>query len=112
VHGEHEADHEERHQSHDIASRDPAERKALMAHYQNVYTTNLDGIGLTAYPGALIINKRFANIPAGAPIFMFNWAEDNIIRERVFVPADKQQNYELHPNTLPGEPGSAGPVGL
>jgi len=61
-----------------------------MKHYQNVYTTNLDGIGLTAYPGALIVNKRFANIPAGAPIFMYNWAEDNIIRERVFVPADKQ----------------------
>ena len=71
---------------------------------------NLDGIGLTAYPGALIINKRFANIPAGAPIFMYNWAEDNIIRERVFVPADKQIGAELHPNTLPGAPGSAGPV--
>ena len=62
------------------------------------------------YPGALIINKRFANIPAGAPIFMYNWAEDNIIRERVFVPKDKQINAELHPNTLPGKPGDAGPV--
>jgi len=93
-----------------MASRDPAERIELMKHYQNVYTTNLDGIGLTAYPGALIINKRFANIPAGAPIFMYNWAEDNIIRERVYVPTDKQIGAELHPNTLPGAPGSAGPV--
>ena len=92
------------------ASRDTAEKIELMKHYQNVYTTNLDGIGLTAYPGALIINKRFANIPAGAPIFMYNWAEDNIIRERVFVPADQQIGAELHPNTLPGAPGSAGPV--
>ncbi len=91
-----------------IASRDPAERQELMKHYQNVYTTNLDGIGLTAYPGALIVNKRFANIPAGAPIFMYNWAEDNIIRERVFVPTDKQINAELHPNTLPGKPGDKG----
>ena len=41
---------------------------------------------------------------------MYNWAEDNIIRERVFVPADKQIDAELHPNTLPGAPGSAGPV--
>ena len=42
---------------------------------------------------------------------MFNWAEDNIIRERVFVPADKQQSFELHPDTLPGEPGIGnGPV--
>ena len=93
-----------------MTSRDAAERVELMKHYQNVYTTNLDGIGLTAYPGALIVNKRFANIPAGAPVFMYNWAEDNIIRERVFVPADKQIGAELHPNTLPGAPGSAGPV--
>ena len=93
-----------------MASRDSAEKIELMKHYQSVYTTNLDGIGLTVYPGALIINKRFANIPAGAPIYMYNWAEDNIIRERVFVPADKQIGAELHPNTLPGAPGSAGPV--
>jgi len=93
-----------------MATRDPAERVALMKQYQKIYTENLDGIGLTAYPGALIINKRFANIPAGAPIFMYNWAEDNIIRERVFVPKDKQINAELHPNTLPGKPGDAGPV--
>ena len=92
------------------ASRDSAERIALMKTYQNLYTTNLDGIGLTAYPGALIINKRFANIPAGAPIFMYNWAEDNIVRERVYVPADKQIGAELYPNMLPGAPGSAGPV--
>ena len=55
-----------------------------MKQYQKIYTENVYGIGLTQYPGALIINKRFANIPAGAPIFMFNWAEDNIIRERVY----------------------------
>ncbi len=93
-----------------IATRDAAERAELMKHYQNVYTATLDGIGLTAYPGALIVNKRFANIPAGAPIFMYNWAEDNIIRERVFVPADKQIDAELHPDMLPGAPGSAGPI--
>jgi peptide/nickel transport system substrate-binding protein len=93
-----------------IASRDPAKRVELMKTYQKLYTTNLDGIGLTAYPGALIINKRFANIPAGAPIFMYNWAEDNIIRERVYVPADKQLGAELHPNTLPGKPGDPGPA--
>jgi peptide/nickel transport system substrate-binding protein len=95
-----------------IGTDDTAERLELMKTYQKIYTENLYGIGLTQYPGALIINKRFANIPPGAPIFMFNWAEDNIIRERVFVPADKQQSYELHPNTLPGAPGSAGPESL
>jgi peptide/nickel transport system substrate-binding protein len=68
--------------------------------------------GLTVYPGALIINKRFSNVAPGAPIFMYNWAEDNIIRERVYVAADKQQNYELFPNTLAGAPGSKPGEGL
>ena len=94
-----------------IAEPDAAKKADLMKQYQKLYTENAYTIGLTQYPGALIINKRFANIPAGAPIFMFNWAEDNIIRERVFVPKDKQQNFELHPATLPGEPGlDTGPV--
>ena len=91
-----------------IGERDPAKRVELMKTYQKLYTENLYGIGLTAYPGALIINKRFSNIPAGAPIFMYNWAEDNIIRERVFVATDKQIGAELHPQTLPGKPGDPG----
>ncbi len=93
-----------------IATNDSDERKELMKTYQKLYTENLYGIGLTNYPGALIINKRFSNIPPGAPIFMFNWAEDNIIRERVFVAADAQADHEPHPGTLPGAPGSDGPV--
>jgi peptide/nickel transport system substrate-binding protein len=94
-----------------ISETDPAKRVDLMKQFQKIYTQNAYAIGLTQYPGALIINKRFANIPAGAPIFMFNWAEDNIFRERVFVPKEKQQNYELHPKTLPGAPGVGnGPV--
>ena len=68
-----------------------------MQEWQKIYTENVYGIGLTQYPGALIINKRFSNIPPGAPIFMYNWAEDNIIRERVWVAADKQGGRELHP---------------
>jgi peptide/nickel transport system substrate-binding protein len=93
-----------------ISSRDPAERVELMKQYQKLYTENVYTFGLTAYPGALIINKRFSNIPAGAPIYMYNWAEDNIIRERVWVAADKQIGAELHPNTLPGALGDAGPM--
>ncbi len=80
------------------ASRDPAERVELIKQYQKVSTENVYEIGLTQYPGALMVNKRFANVPPGAPIFMFNWAEDNIIRERMFVPADKQKpNSKLAP---------------
>ena len=91
------------------ATRDPAERVELMKQYQKIYTENLYGIGLTVYPGALVINKRFSNIPEGAPIFMYNWAEDNIYRERVWVAEDKQIDAELHPDTLPGPLGS-GPM--
>ena len=46
-----------------IASNDNDERAELMKQYQKIATTNLDTIGLTEYPGALIINKRFSNIP-------------------------------------------------
>lgn len=88
-----------------IGTRDSAQRVELMKRYQKLHTENLFSVGLTAYPGALIINKRFANIPAGAPIFMYNWAEDNIFRERVYVPTDAQQDYELHPNSLPSSNG-------
>ena len=89
-----------------IGSRDAAERVELMKQFQQVFTENVYGVGLTAYPGALIINKRFSNIPPGAPIFMYNWAEDNIIRERVFVAADQQPGLEVYPDTLPAAPGT------
>lgn len=93
-----------------IGSSDNDERTELMKQYQKVATTNVNSVGLTEYPGALVVNKRFSNIPVGAPIFMFNWAEDTIIRERVFVAADKQGDYELFPQQLPGKPGEKGPM--
>jgi len=95
-----------------ISAKEPADRIALMKQYQKAATENVYTAGLTVYPGALIINKRFANVAPGAPIFMYNWAEDNIIRERVFVPKDKQSKNELFPDTLPGIPGAAPGEGL
>jgi peptide/nickel transport system substrate-binding protein len=95
-----------------IAASDPKERVELMKQYQKLATENVYQAGLTVYPGALIINKRFANVAPGAPIFMYNWAEDNIIRERVYVAADKQSKNEVFPDTLPGVPGSAPGEGL
>ena len=88
------------------ATRDTAEQVELIKQYQKVYTENLYAIGLIQYPPALMINKRFANVPQGAPPFLFNWAEDNIIRERMYVPIDQQQpQYQQQPETLPGSPG-------
>lgn len=93
-----------------ILSKDNAERADLMKQFQKIYTANVNTVGLTEYAGALVINKRFSNIPSGAPIFMFNWAEDAVIRERVFVKADSQGDYELFPEQLPGTPGGPGPM--
>ncbi|MGG6892827.1 MULTISPECIES: ABC transporter substrate-binding protein [Rhizobium] len=91
-------------------SQNSDERVALMKKFQKISTENLYNIGLTEYPGALIINKRFSNVPPGTPIFLFNWAEDSVLRERLWVAADKQGKYELFPDQLPGAPGSAGPI--
>ena len=35
---------------------------------------------------------------------------DEIMRERVWVAADKQGKYELFPEQLPGKPGEGGPI--
>lgn len=93
-----------------ILSSDPQEQAALMKQYQKIYTTNVNTVGLVEYPGALIINKRFKNVPPGTPIYMFNWAEDSVMRERLYVPTADQGNYELFKDELPGKPGGAGPV--
>ncbi|MBZ9725954.1 ABC transporter substrate-binding protein [Mesorhizobium sp. CO1-1-11] len=93
-----------------VSSADNNQRASLMRDFQKVSTEHVYNVGLTEYPGALIVNKRFSNIPQGTPIFMFNWAEDSIIRERVFVAADKQAKYELFPEELPGKPGDKGPM--
>jgi peptide/nickel transport system substrate-binding protein len=90
-----------------IASNDPEERVELMKRYQRLYTENVYAVGLTQYSAALIVNRRFANLPEGAPNFMFNWGEDSIMRERMFVPEDQQADHELFPGTLPGAPGES-----
>ncbi|WP_027062871.1 ABC transporter substrate-binding protein [Mesorhizobium loti] len=93
-----------------VASEDNDKRASLMREFQKISTEHVYNVGLTEYPGALIVNKRFSNIPQGTPIFMFNWAEDSIIRERIFVAADKQSKFELFPQELPGKPGDKGPM--
>lgn len=94
-----------------ISSNDNAERAELMKRYQKVSTENINGIGLTEYPGALVINKRFANITPGAPINMFNWTPESLVPERIFVPEDKHGDFELFKESLPGNPGiGEGPV--
>jgi peptide/nickel transport system substrate-binding protein len=92
------------------ASLDPAERVELMKQYQKLYTDNVNTVGLVQYPTALILNKRFANVPKGAPVHEYQYSEDTIMRERIYVPLDKQADVELEKDTLPGKPGDPGPV--
>lgn len=84
------------------ASHDPRVRRRLMARYQALFTDNVNAIGLVRFPGALVINRRISGVHQGLPVFMFNWAEDAIMRERLFVPKHKQGKAELRPGTLPG----------
>ncbi|WP_199797778.1 ABC transporter substrate-binding protein [Porphyrobacter sp. TH134] len=84
------------------ATRDPALRRRLMARYQALSTENVNAVGLVRFPGALVVNRRIGGVFGGMPIFMFNWAEDAIMRERLFVPPAKQGGVELRPRTLPG----------
>ena len=84
-----------------ISENDPGRKADLIREHQKVYTENVYSVGLVTYPGALIINKRIRNVASGTPILLYQWAEDSAVRERMYVPKDLQQNYELYPETLP-----------
>jgi peptide/nickel transport system substrate-binding protein len=92
-----------------VNSSDPAVRVQALKDYQRIFTENVNAVGLTVFAGALIINKRFSNVPEGTPIRLYNWAEDSIMRERLFTAAEAQLP-QLYPETLPGAPGAAGPI--
>ena len=80
---------------------DPAEAAEAARTIQRLWTENLYTIGLVQAPAALLINKRIRNSHPGAPVFMFEWAEDNIVRERLWVAAEDQID-ELFPGTHSG----------
>ena len=66
---------------------------------QTILTENFYNIGLVQVPAALLVNKRVRNAHPGTPVFMYEWAEDGVIRERLWVPADLQTE-ELLPGTV------------
>ena len=80
---------------------DPTKKAKLMDKYLHTYTANNYSIGLTAAPGALILNKRLKNATAGTPILAYQWAEDSLVRERLWVPKDEQKK-EIFPEKVPG----------
>ncbi len=79
---------------------DPAEAAEAAKTIQRNWTENAYTIGLTQAPAALLINKRIKNAHPGTPVFMFEWAEDGVVRERLWVASDEQIE-ELLPGEAP-----------
>ena len=74
----------------------------LLNEYNHVFTENVYNVGLVTIPAALIVNKRFKDVPAGAPVLAYQWSEDNTLRERMWIAKEDQaQVPELMPGILP-----------
>lgn len=82
-----------------ITAEDPAVKAAATKDMQRLITENAYVIGTVQAPAALLVNKRVRNAHPGTPVFMYEWAEDGVIRERLWTPAD-QQITELFPGTV------------
>ncbi len=82
-----------------VASGDAGEKAEAARTIQNLITENVYSVGLVQFPAALLINKRVRNAHPGTPVFMYEWAEDAVIRERLWTAADSQET-ELLPGTI------------
>jgi peptide/nickel transport system substrate-binding protein len=81
-------------------SWDADEISANARKIQQLWTDNVYTVGLVQAPAALLVNKRVKNAHPGVPVFMFEWAEDSLVRERLWVPKN-QQLSELMPGVIP-----------
>jgi len=76
------------------STNDAALQSAAIKEIQHELTDNAYSIGTVQSPAALLVNKRVKNAHPGTPVFMFEWAEDSVIRERLWIPK-KDQMKEL-----------------
>ena len=82
---------------------DGGKRAELLNEYNHIFTENVYSVGLVTIPAALIVNKRFKDVPAGAPVLAWQWSEDNTLRERMWIAKEDQaQVPELMPGEMPG----------
>ncbi len=81
------------------STADAAAQAAIADQMQSILTENVYNVGLVQVPAALLVNKRIMNAHPGTPVFMYEWAEDAVIRERLWVPAEEQIG-ELLPGTI------------
>ncbi|WCE28837.1 ABC transporter substrate-binding protein [Vibrio sp. SCSIO 43137] len=82
-----------------VSSSDANVKLKAILDMQTIITENAYVIGTVQAPGALLVNKRVKNAHPGTPTFMFEWAEDGIIRERLWVAKEEQQT-ELLPGVI------------
>lgn len=82
-----------------VTSNDAAEQAELAKTMQSLITQNAYYIGTVQVPAALLVNKRVKNAHPGTPVFMYEWAEDGVIRERLWTPVADQQD-EVLPDTI------------
>lgn len=79
---------------------DPAKRAEIFREYNRIFTANVYSIGISTVPPALMMNKRIRNVPVGTPVLLYQWSEDNLMRERLWVPVSDQLN-QLLPGVVP-----------
>jgi len=75
-------------------------RASLMADYNRVSTENVYEIGVFVARYGLAAAKRFNNIPAGMPVFMYNWTWENVMPEQVWVDPAEQID-QIQPGVIP-----------
>jgi peptide/nickel transport system substrate-binding protein len=75
-------------------------RRALMFEYNQIFTENVYEIGVFVGRYGLGLSKRVNNVPAGTPVFMYQWVEDAILLDAMWTPAD-QQLPQNRPDTIP-----------
>src|SRR5262249_25621954 len=82
---------------------DGAKRAALLNQYNHIFTENIYNVGLVTVPAALITNKRFKDVPAGAPVLARQWSEGNTLPQPLWIAkADQDRVRELLPGERPG----------
>jgi peptide/nickel transport system substrate-binding protein len=80
--------------------QDPATRKELINEYNRIFTENVYHIGIWIGRHGLALAKRFRNVPAGTPVFMYQWVENNYMGEAIWTPVEEQME-QVRPNTIP-----------
>jgi len=82
-----------------VGTDDTAKKVAAANTMQSLITKNVYSLNTVQIPAAVLINKRVKNAHPGTPVFMYEWAEDSVIRERLWTPVAMQET-ELLPESV------------